>query len=214
MIWLFTRVGAPNAGRRAQKDPSRGAAGQRRADSRPRGTRTERGSTLIEALIATAIVLSTITGVAQLLLWARKVIWSSGAATITTGLATEKLEQLRALAFRFDEEGRAITDDSTDLTGAQPSSGGTGLQTSPLGTLYESTSGFVDYLDAQGDWCGTGAAPPAGTVFVRRWAVVPFASDPLNTIALHVVVLPLADGAELRSPRAAHLTTIRTRSAQ
>jgi hypothetical protein len=211
MPWLPASARAPNAERRTTYTPS---AGRRRADSGPRETRTERGSTVIEALIATAIVLATITGVAQLLLWARKAVWSSGAATITTALATEKLEQLRALTFQVDEEGRAITDDTTDLTSAQPSSGGTGLQTSPLGTLYENASGFVDYLDAQGAWCGTGAAPPAGAVFVRRWAIVPFASDPLNTIALHVLVLPLADGTDLRSPRAAHLTTIRTRVAR
>jgi hypothetical protein len=50
---------------------------------------------------------------------------------------------------------------------------------------------------------------------VRRWAIVPFDSDPLHTLVLQVVVLPLADAttrAGHRSVRAAHLTTIRTRS--
>jgi hypothetical protein len=190
--------------RTANSERRTAESGQRRAD---------RGASLIEALIATAVVLSTITGVAQLLLWSRRAVWSSGVKTVTTVLATEKLEQLRTLNWQFDAEGRPVTDDSTDLSGEQPSAGGSGLQASPLGTLRQNTSGFVDYVDTHGGWRGTGVDPPAGAAYVRRWAIVPFGPDPLNTLALHVVVLPLADAAagDLRSARAAHLTTIRTR---
>jgi hypothetical protein len=191
--------------------------GVRRNPRASAAKRSDRGATLIEALIATAIVVTTITSVAHLLAWARRAIWSSGTDTMTTVLAIEKLEQLRSLNFEFDDGGTAVTDDSTDLSGQQPSSGGAGLQTSPLDALEVNTSGCVDFLDAQGVWRGTGVDPPSGATFVRRWAIVPFAPDPMNTLVLHVVVLPLADAANpsgLRSARATHVTTIRTRGVQ
>jgi hypothetical protein len=178
------------------------------------GSHTDRGASLIEALIATALVCSTITGVAQLLLWSRRAVWSSGAETMAVVLAAQKLEQLRTLTWEIDANGQPITDGSTDLSTAEPSAGGSGLQVSPLGTLHENTRGFVDYLDSQGGWRGTGVEPPAGSAFVRRWAILPFAADPLNTLVLHVIVLPISDAAVAdgrRSSRAAHQTTIRTR---
>ena len=174
----------------------------------------DHGASLIEALIAVALVCSTITGVAQLLLWSRRAVWSSGAETMAVVLAAQKLEQLRMLTWEIDTNGQPITDDSTDLSTAEPSAGGSGLQASALGTLHENTSGFVDYLDSQGVWRGTGAEPPAGSVFVRRWAILPFAADPLHTVVLHVIVLPVSDAVAAdgrRSSRAAHQTTIRTR---
>jgi hypothetical protein len=178
------------------------------------GSRGDCGASLIEALIAMGLVCSTITGVAQLLLWSRRAVWSSGAETMAVVLAAQKLEQLRVLTWELDANGQPITDDTTDLSTAEPSGGGSGLRASPLGTLYENSTGFVDYLDSQGAWRGTGADPPAGSAFVRRWAVLPFAPDPLNTVVLHVIVLPVSDAAAAdgrRSPRAAHQTTIRTR---
>jgi hypothetical protein len=182
-----------------------------------RSAKSECGATLIEALIAISIVVSTITGIAQLLVWVRRAIWSSGAGTMTTVLAVEKLEQLRALKFDIDDGGAAVTDESTDVSGQQPVAGGSGLRTSPLNALEENTSGCVDFLDAQGNWRGTGVDPPAGAAFVRRWTIVPFAPDPMNTLALHVVVVPLSDvasGQGSRSARAAHLATIRTRGVE
>ncbi len=156
-----------------------------------------------------------ITGVAQLLVWSRRTVWSSGTGTQSVVLATQKLEQLRTLAWDADVAGQAVSDSSTDLSTDPPSSGGTGLRPSTVGSLHANTPGFVDYLDGQGVWRGTGARPPGGAAFVRRWAIVPFAADPLHTVVLHVLVLPAVDAAAAdghRSARAAHLTTIRTRS--
>jgi hypothetical protein len=176
---------------------------------------SESGATLIEALIAMTIIITTITGVAQLLIWSRTTVWSSGAGTMSMVLAGQKLEQLRLLGWHVDGAGRAVSDTTTTLSTSGPAPGGSGLTASPAGTLSDNTPGYVDYLDARGTWRGTGASPPAGAAFVRRWAIVPFDSDPLHTLVLQVVVLPLADAttrAGHRSVRAAHLTTIRTRS--
>ncbi|MGH9372442.1 MAG: type IV pilus modification PilV family protein [Vicinamibacterales bacterium] len=190
--------------------PALPAGPARRDDPSPR----DRGASLVEALIAMTIVITTITGVGQLLVWSRRAVWSSGAGSMSIVLATQKLEQLRALAWHVDAGGHAVSDDTTNLSTDPPSIGGSGLRASPVGALHESTTGFVDYLDAQGLWRGTGAQAPAGAAFVRRWAIVPFGPDPLHTVVLHVVVLPVVDAAagDKRSPRAAHLTTIRTRS--
>jgi hypothetical protein len=46
----------------------------------------------------------------------------------------------------------------------------------------------VDYLDAYGAWVGTGAAPPVGAVYVRRWSVEPLPTNPNNTLVFQVLV--------------------------
>ena len=177
----------------------------------------EQGSSLLEAVIAIAIVISALTGVAQLLLISRRTVWISGIWTTGVIVASQKMEQLRSLQWAFDAGGRAIADESTDGSTDPPSMGGTGLRASPAASLRENVPGFVDYLDAHGTWCGNGASPPPGAVFVRRWAIVPFASDPLHTLVLYVTVAPLSDATAVmpgRSRLAVTLTSIRTRGVQ
>lgn len=181
----------------------------------PRALLSARGTSLVDALIALSIVVTTITGVGHLLLWSRRTVWSTGAGSISTVLADQKLEQLRALRWQVDGQGHAVSDLTTDLAQDPPTMGGAGLRASPMGVLHANVSGFVDYLDADGAWRGTGVRPPPGAAFVRRWAIVPLASDPLHTLILHVVCFPVVDdgsGNGERSPRAVHLTTVRTRS--
>ena len=177
----------------------------------------ERGSWLVDAVIAAAILVSALSGIAQLLLISRRAVWESGASTAAVVLAAQRLEQLRSLTWAFDPAGNAVSDETTDLSADPPSGGGTGLRTSPEGTLRNDVAGFVDYLDASGGWRGNGGAAPEGAVFVRRWAIAPLASDPLHTLVLQVTVAPLAVAAvddPVRSRLAATLTTIRTRGVE
>jgi hypothetical protein len=176
---------------------------------------TERGIALLDALVATTIVVTTLTGVAQLLIWSRRAVWSSGAESTSVLLAAQKLEQLRTLVWQVDRDGRPRSDHATNLSTDPPSTGGSGLRASPPASLDENTPGFVDYVDGRGAWAGTGTRPPGSAVFVRRWAIVPFEPDPLHTVVVHVVVMPVLDAAVSgghRSKRAAHLSSIRTRS--
>jgi hypothetical protein len=164
-----------------------------------------------------AIVVVTLTGIAQLLLVSRRMTWATGAASMAARLASQKLEQLRALAWAFDADGRPVADEQTDLSTDPSSAGGTGLRSSPAGTLQQNLAGFVDYLDVNGMWRGNGTDPPAGAAYVRRWAIRPFTADPAHTLVFHVLVAPLADAAgadPARSSRAALQTTIRTRGTQ
>ena len=169
---------------------------------------SDRGASLLEALIAVAVVTTVCAGLAQLLMWSRRAAWTSGAQSLAVVFAAQKLEQLRSLAWSIDLDRAVLSDEWTD-TGTDPfGEGGTGLQPSPPGTLDANTSGFVDYLDAAGVWQGTGARPPRTAFFVRRWAIKAFAPDSANTLVLTVTVAALGDDTPARVVR---LQTIRTR---
>jgi hypothetical protein len=175
----------------------------------------EKGIALLEAIIALAIVVTTIAGVAQLLAWSRRALWTTTTGTSAIVLAIQKMEQIQALTLEVDPGGGLTTDVLTTVASEPAWAGGTGLQASPGGSLDVSTPGFVDYTDARGAWSGTGAVPPPGAAFVRRWSIAPLAADPLHSLVTHVAVVPLADdqaGDRRWSGRAAYLTTIRTRS--
>lgn len=115
---------------------------------------------------------------------------------MATMLAVAKLEQLRGLAFGFEDAGSAgllrLTDTTTDATRQELASGGSGLSPSPPGTLLRDVEGFVDYADAAGRWVGR-VPPASGTgVYARRWAVTPLPASPDDALVLQVVVVPMA----------------------
>ena len=115
----------------------------------------------------------------------------------TAFLAAQKMEQLRSLSWTFDEDGGLRSDTSTDLSRDPPTVGGFGLDPTPSGSLDRSLDGCVDYLDAAGHWVGTGTTPPAGSVYVRRWAVLPGPIDPAHTRALVVIAAALEEESRL-----------------
>ena len=94
--------------------------------------------------------------------------------TYTTVLAEQKLEQLRGLAWAFDDRGQPVSDAA--------------LSPSPADTMTSNTPGWVDYVDQFGEVLGEGAMLPPKTVYIRRWAVEPLPVDPANTIVIHVLV--------------------------
>lgn len=173
----------------------------------------QRGASLLDALIAIAIVIAVSAGVAQLILWSRRATWSASTKTVAVVLAEEKMERLRGLAWEADTAGNPVSDGMTDLSVEPAGTTGRGLQPSPTGTLLANTAGYVDYADAGGQWCGTGTTPCPSAAFVRRWAVEPFPADAADSVVLTVVVLPLADarGSLPTLERGVRLKTIRTR---
>ena len=188
--------------------------GNGRSRRRWYGHRAQRGAALIDAIVSAAILIAVTSGVGHLLIAARQAAWAAGTDTRTAAMAVEKLEQLRSLAWYVDPAGARVSDVTTDVSTHPASGGGSGLQRSPGGTLERNTPRFVDYLDGNCRWCATGARPPAGAAYVRRWAIEPFAPDPADTLILTVLVFPIADprligGRPLRGTR---LQTIRTRT--
>lgn len=187
--------------------------GRRTAPTHPASTGPSReaGTSLIEALIATAIAIAALGAAGQLFIWSRREGWSASAGTAAVRLAQQKLEFLRSLEWLADENGLPLSDEISDTSSDQPAQGGSGLQPSPPGTLTEDTDGFVDYIGTNGSHS---AAPGAGgeqVAFVRRWAIEPFASDPAHTLLLTVIVAPVLDAEAASHSRVARLTTVRTR---
>jgi len=181
----------------------------------------ETGSTLIEVLVATVIMVTGLLGMSQLFLLSTMNNTGSRSDTYSTVLAEQKLEQLRALAYGFDMAGLPVTDIEPDTSVTPPAAtGGTGLQPSPNTALQTNTDGFVDHVDGQGVIVGNGVNPPATAVYTRRWSVEPLPTNPNNTIVLQVLVTPIRNRGQAdqgnvnRLAGEARVMTIKTRKAQ
>ena len=181
----------------------------------------ESGFSLAETIIATGIMAASIAGLGQL--FAVSVLSNRTArnTTFASVLATQKIEQLRALTYGFDTLGLPLTDTSTNLA-VNPLSptGGKGLSPSPTGALRANTDGYVDYLDVYGKTVGTGGTTiPNGTTYIRRWTIEPLPTNPNNTIVLQVLVTRStnrgsADAGKVdRLPDEARIITVKTRKA-
>lgn len=189
--------------------------------AKSRSSDSAAGFSLVEVLIATMLLATALVMLAQLFVLSTQSNIGARNTTFTAVLAQQKLEELRALTWGFDTQGLPISDTSTN-TAVSPETpaGGTGLAPSPAGTLGANTDGYVDYIGQFGEKLGGGAAPPANTVFVRRWSVEPLPSNPNNTLILQVLVFrnkergAANDGAGMLLPEEARLVTVKTRKSQ
>jgi prepilin-type N-terminal cleavage/methylation domain-containing protein len=178
---------------------------------------SDRGFSLLEVITATAVMAVGLVAVAQLFLVAIDAARWSGTTTMAATLAGERLEQLRSLAFFLDETGTPVTDFTTDLTVTPPAAtGGRGLLASPVSALTANTPGYVDHLDAAGQWVGEGTTAPRNAVFTRRWSITPVAAHPADALVLQVLVCPVSAtsrGASARRGSAA-LASVKARKAR
>jgi hypothetical protein len=142
--------------------------------------------------------------------------------TSATAMAEQKLEQLRALTWGFDLEGQGLplTDTTSNLSVYPTTQTGSGLNPSPTTALDENVAGFVDFLDGNGAWVGTGSTPPGSATYIRRWSIQPLPTNPNNTLVIQVLVTPVAsEMARADSPFRARmagdalLVTVKTRKA-
>jgi Tfp pilus assembly protein PilV len=123
------------------------------------------GSTLIEVLIASAVMVTLMAGLMSMGAVALSTTENQGHLSARTAeYAQDKLEQLLALAF---------TDATSDTT-TFPSSttGGTGLVVGGSSNPSSPVAKYVDWLDQNGNLCGsTGAAcaAPVGTAAPSSW---------------------------------------------
>jgi len=136
---------------------------------------TERGFTLIEALMAVAILGSGLGGLMSLASMSARANQAAAMNTLATILATEQLERLSS---QFSAAGLA----STPL--------------SPGDALSVDHAGFSDFFDARGRWVSAGPSPPTGAAFVRRWSIDVLPGGPAQSRLARVVVLrwPEASG--------------------
>jgi len=187
--------------------------------ARTRTSHPASGFTLVEVLVAAALLIVAAAGVAQLLAIGLRAAETGRAATSTATLAAQKMEQLRSLTWAYEDDGAARSDTYTDVSRDPPGSGGRGLDPSPAGTLDRNTAGYVDYLDARGRWLAAGPDPPPGAAFVRRWAVQAAGDDPQDSRVLIVLAALVAEDRVAiaagtprpRLPRDAVLVSLKTR---
>ena len=128
----------------------------------------ERGSSLIEVLIASALLVTLMAGLMSMAGRAISTTENQGhLAARTTEYAQDKMEQLLALAYG----------DSTSDTRTFPaaSSGGTGLAPGGSYNVDSPAALYVDYLDEDGNLCGPSTSPvkcptaPVGTTAPSGW---------------------------------------------
>jgi hypothetical protein len=187
-------------------------------DSRCAG---EAGMTLAEVMVAMLIMVTGILTMAQMFMLSTNANLSARRTTLTSVLAEQKLEQLRALTWGFDTQGLPVSDFTTDIS-VEPElpAGGTGLQPSPSTSLQENTPGYVDHVNASGVIVSNAVQPPATAVYTRRWSIEPLPTNPNNTLILQVLVTPLRDRGQAdlgnvgRLPDEARVITVKTRKAQ
>jgi prepilin-type N-terminal cleavage/methylation domain-containing protein len=184
---------------------------------------SERGFSLVEVVVAMGLLTAVSLGVAQLFAASTRINVMARGQSFTTILAAQKLEQIRSLTWGFDKDGMGlpVTDVTTNLTVYPLAQNGTGLNASPDDSLERNTAGFVDYVDATGNWVGTGLTPPPTAVYIRRWLIQPLPSNPNNTLVIEVLVTPISnENARVASPWTrtrmagdALLITVKTRKA-
>jgi len=180
------------------------------------------GFTLVEVLIAIGIFVVIALGIAQLSATATRAARTTRERTMAVILAAGKLDELRALDWTYEppmagDPPRSRTDLVTNLSRSDFARDGTGLASSPPGTLAASIPPYVDYRDDEGRWVGNGSAPPPGAVFIRRWSVQPLPEDPDHVLILRAIVTTVmsersrAGSGSMRAMEA-YLTTMRTRT--
>ena len=145
------------------------------------------GFSLIEVTIATAIVVGGMAALAPLFVLSGDANRVAGGTAIALLAAQQKLEELRA-----SPEANA----------------------SPSGALAADTTGYVDYLDAEGvpladSGGGTSQGPPDGAMFIRRWSVDSL-ETPVRTVVLHVLVIPAVASRE-RGRSSTALSSVKVR---
>lgn len=127
--------------------------------------RSDEGSSLIETVVASALLLVVIGGLGSMGVVGMMTTENQGhMAARTTEYAQDKMEQLLVLAW---------PDVSTD-TRVFPAAvaGGTGLAVGGSSIPAAQVAGYVDYLNRNGTLVvGVGAAEPADWFFKRVWAI-------------------------------------------
>jgi hypothetical protein len=142
--------------------------------------RSERGTTLIETLMACAILLVVVVGILPMFVMGFKTTDQQGnVATRTSEYAQDKMESLLSLNF---------TDGATDTTVYPPAvSGGTGLggsmaASATVGAIppTAAATGYVDYLDASGNLLTSST----GAYYTRQWTIATDSTATLKTITV------------------------------
>jgi Tfp pilus assembly protein PilV len=130
---------------------------------------SERGTTLIETMIAAAILLVVLSGMLSMATLATTYTENHGHLEARTAeYAQDKMEQLMALAFTD-----AVSDTANVIT---VPSGGTGLAVGGTTDPAAPAAGYVDWLSSAGLMLGGGTSAPTDWFYERVWEVTSVSS--------------------------------------
>ena len=126
--------------------------------------KSERGTTLIETVIATALLLVVMVGLLSMAAIATVYTENHGHLEArTTEYAQDKMEQLLALVY---------TDAVTNtIVFPAVAFGGTGLAIGGSSNTDTPVNGYVDWLAQDGSLLGGGTTPPTTWFYERAWQV-------------------------------------------
>ncbi len=144
-----------------------------------RNTHDESGTTLIEALVAAALLTTLAGGTATLILTGHRLGLQAEQSLVATSLARSRLARLLAVPWQYQPGG-----------GVPPVPA---LALAPDDALDLSVSGFSEITDRAGRM--EGSPESDGPQFVVRWAVWPLTTGPSEGRALEVCVFAWPAGA-------------------
>lgn len=144
--------------------------------------KSQAGMTLIETAIALVVLFIATAGLMALGVVATMTTENQGhLAARTTEYAQDKMEQLISLSFCDGLDGTVVGGGSDTTVFPATSGGGTGLAVGGSSNPNAAVDGYVDYLDANGNPLGGGAAPPPNWYYVRVWQIdTPACAPPAN----------------------------------
>jgi len=150
--------------------------------------KSEKGTTLIEVAVASAILLVVMTGLMGMAALATSITENQGhLGARTTEYAVDKMEQLQELTYG-DAQSNTTVFPSVNI-------GGTGLVVGGSSNPAAPVVGYTDYLDQNGTILCTvanpcNAVPPANWYYKRVWQV----STPLANLKLMTVTAIVRTG--------------------
>lgn len=126
--------------------------------------RSQAGTSLIEVSIALAVLLITSVGIMGLCAIAMTTTENQGHLMARAAeYSQDKMEQLLSLAYT-DAVSNTATSPTSD-------SGGTGLAVGGSSNPDAPATGYVDYLDSNGNPLPIGVSAPTNWYYIRVWAI-------------------------------------------
>lgn len=176
--------------------------------------RGEQGTTLIEVMIASALLITLMGGLMAMSGLAISTTENQGhLAARTAEYAQDKMEQLLGLAYTD------VTSNTRQTNIA--ATGGTGLAVGGSYNLDSPAASYVDYLDDTGTFCATGnvkcaapvgTTPPTGWFYKRVWRIDDSTTD--GTLPANIKRITVAAGTSRgfggATRAASYLTVLKT----
>lgn len=163
-------------------------------------SQSDQGSSLLETVVATALLLVVIGGLGSMGVVGMMTTENQGhLAARTTEYAQDKMEQLLVLAWG----------DSTSDTRVFPAapSGGTGLSVGGSANPAAPVAGYADYLDKSGTLIATAdGSAPVGWFYKRVWAV----SSPMANLKQIEVTVTVESTLGRTAPPRSTVTSLKT----